>query len=526
METNRKPIPVLTEGTLLGDRYRILSPIGRGGMGRVYLAEDVRLNGRWRALKITASPREGEEAIFREARILSELHHPNLPDIVDYFPPDEDGWAVIVMEYVAGESLGDLFVRSGRRLPFRQALRYMRQLCDLLCYLHGREPPIVFRDLKPSNVLIDRHDRAVLVDFGIARAYRPEAVADTERLGTPAFAAPEQLAGRQTDARSDLYSWGALAYHLLTGGQLAARRTNGLGRALQDDVPAGFRDLLETVLADDPADRPRSAGQLLSLLRQATDDPVRLSLEREHPALHQIDGIAVTAILSAYPGAGSTFAALGLSRWLSARGIHHALVELPGGDPELYGLLDGERNMPKHAVFANPSGQGGAVPVWQVGPTRYYPVSPAAGSALPEPGFAVWLRRLGVPLVLVDVSSRWEQPGMPEWLEESGIGSMWWVADCQPAKWSPRRQSIGSDIRRLAGQRGIRQGWIANRDHAFSDRRQWLSCFPAAPAASIPQLPPRAVIEAAWRGEGFPAAHLRDKAVERAFQAWATALRG
>ncbi|WP_276351404.1 serine/threonine protein kinase [Cohnella caldifontis] len=530
MGDSSREVPELEIGSLYGGRYRVLAPIGRGGMGRVYLAEDVRLGGRRRALKVTASPRDQEEAFFREARLLSELHHPQLPDIVDYVPPDPDGWAVIVMEYIAGESLGDRFARNGNRMPFAKVSRYFGQLCELLVYLHGRQPPIVFRDLKPSNVLVDPQDRAVLVDFGIARPYRPEAAADTERLGTPAFAAPEQLGGEQTDARSDLYSLCALAYYLLSGGQAAIRRTSGGGNRLPPDVPPYFRELLEWGLAEHPADRPQSAAALLERLQTAERTlaaPPRIGIAEGTPLPGlQEEGVTVVAVMSAYPGAGATLAAMGLSRYLNACRIPHALVEWPAGEPELHGLMNGSGSMPKFAVWADPSGQGGAVPAWQEGCARYYPAKlEAEAETMPAmPGFAAWLRRLGAPIVVIDASSRWELPGMTERLAVCGIRSVWWVADCQPAKWSDRRQAAAADFRRQTEACGTRHHWIANRDHRFSGRGEWLACLPAAPAVKLPLLPAEDVIRAVWRGEGFPADRLRDETIRRAFRSWAGAL--
>ncbi|WP_219641617.1 serine/threonine-protein kinase [Cohnella sp. CFH 77786] len=527
MEEHRRSLPVLEAGAVYGDRYRIVAQIGRGGMGRVYLAEDIRLNGKRRALKLTAAHPAEKDAFIREARILSELQHPHLPDIVDYYPPDADGWAAIVMEYVPGDTLADLFARSGNRLPFVRVLRYLEQLCDLLCYLHGQRPMIVFRDLKPANVLIDRHDRAVLVDFGIARTYRPEAGADTERLGTPAFAAPEQMRGKQTDARSDLYGWGAMAYCLLSGGRFAYRRTGSVRRELQADVPNGFLDLLESVLSEDPEKRPQSAGELKRLLGRLGEVWLpEVKGERAIPGQPSpcTQGVTVAAVLSAYPAAGATFATLGLSGFLSSQGIHHAVVEVPGGEPELFGLLDGRRAMPKHAVFADPSGQGAAIPAWRSGSASYYPADPSGVIRLPEAGFDAWLRQLGVPLVLLDVSSRWERPGMEEWLVRLGLRSMWWIADCLPSKWTLRRQSAEADLSENAARRGTRCGWIANRDRPFAERGEWLGCFPAAPVAKLPWLSAESVLQAVWQGEGYPREALASQAGGRAFQAWAEAM--
>ncbi|WP_123040645.1 serine/threonine-protein kinase [Cohnella candidum] len=530
MEAQRRAIPALAAGLVWGDRYRIVGQIGRGGMGSVYLAEDLRLNGKLRALKLTCTLTSESEAFIREARILADLQHPNLPDIVDYFPPDESGWAVLVMEYVPGDTLGDVFARSGGRLPYARVLRYLEQLCGLLCYLHGRQPPIVFRDLKPSNVLIDSLDRAVLVDFGIARAYRPEAAADTERLGTPAFAAPEQLRGLQTDARSDLYGWGALAYYLLSGGRSAYQRTGSLRSELQPEVPAGFLDLLDELLSDNPGMRPQNAETLKRRIRELEEGWNRCEADWVHtpkPTEAAHDGVTIAAVLSAYPGAGATFSTLGLSAFLSSRGIAHAVVEFPAGEPELHALLDGARRMPRHAAFADPSGRGPALPAWREAKASLYPANPQGVSPLqPDPAFGEWLRRLGVPLVLLDVSSRWEQGGTAEWLERSGIQSLWWVADSHPAKWTPRRQAAAEAIRERAARNGILSGWIANRDHSFPERSEWLACFPTPPISKLHRVPGECVSRTVWTGEGYPAGKAGLETSGRAFQTWAEEVMG
>jgi len=522
MDNASQELPQLAEGEVCAGRYRIVMPIGKGGMGRVYLAEDLRLGGRKRALKITASAREECETFIREAEWLAKLKHPHLPEIVDYFPPDAEGRAIIVMEYVAGETLEAVFSRSGNRLPFAKALRYAEQLCELLCYLHSQEPPVVFRDLKPSNVIIDSHDRAILVDFGIARAYRPGEASDTVRLGTPAFAAPEQWKGLQTDHRSDLYSLGALFYHLLSGGRHAAARKGPARKALQNDVPAAFAALLEDLLAENPAERPQSAAELLARLRRM-QAPAGTVIRANFPLRTRGTGVTVAAIVSAYPGAGATFSALGLSRYLRDAGIHHALVEMPGGDAELYALLDGSRRMPHGAVFADPSGSGETAPVWREGTALYYPAAPD-GSLLPEDEFYAWLHRLGVPVVLLDVSGKWEHPRMAEQLAESGIASFWWVADCLPAAWSRRRQEAAQELTRAAASRRTKVEWIANKDHVFTGRKSWLAGFPAAPAACLPLVRTELAVDAAWRGTGYPDAAARSEAFRTAFRPWARSI--
>jgi serine/threonine-protein kinase len=235
---------------MLAGRYRIVRLIARGGMGAVYQAEDTRLGGAPVAVKEMASSFvRGDTEAFeravadfrREAAMLARLRHPHLPRVSDQF--DEEGKHYLVMEFIAGRTLLDALRQAGGPLPIDQAFGYADQLCDVLAYLHSQDPPIIYRDLKPSNVMIigsdesrvtsagapdSRHPapdtrhptpgpQVVLIDFGIARFYRPGQAGDTAIYGTTGYAPPEQYGRGQTDARTDIYALGVLLHQLLTG---------------------------------------------------------------------------------------------------------------------------------------------------------------------------------------------------------------------------------------------------------------------------------------------------------------------
>jgi serine/threonine-protein kinase len=232
------------------------------------------------------------------------------------------------------------------------------------------------------------------------------------------------------------------------------------------------------------------------------------------------DQTVVIGMASAYPGAGATFSSLALSSALSRSGVSHALVECPGSDAELYALLNGTRRMPKGAVFAQANGQQAAAPAWRSGQAAYYPLEPnETGSQPPQFAFASWLRRLGTPIVVLDLSSRWEQPAIKEWMMRS-VDQLAIIADCYPMKWSGRRQQSCMDILKLAKQRNIRSFWIANRDQPFPDRKQWLSLFPDKPEIYIPDLAGPAMLDSLWRGEGLSSNHSAMQKVEQAFKPW------
>ncbi|RUS46833.1 serine/threonine-protein kinase [Cohnella sp. AR92] len=512
-------------GELFAGRYRMRAKIGQGGMGSVLLAEDERLGGKLRALKFTSNPREeeerGDEGFIAEATLLSQLQHPNLPQIVDYYGPAGTTPPCIVMDYIAGESLASRWLHHGMRLPYREILNAMLQLCDALRYLHAQRPPVVFRDLKPANVMIDHQGRAILVDFGIARRYRPEASADTMRLGTPGFAAPEQLLGEQSDERTDLYGLGALVYYLLSGGELASHGYRA--EACYPDVPRRFRDLLGRLLAAKPSDRPGSAQALYDELERHSSAPDseaamnrRAARGRESSGRAVGPGTRIIAVLSAYPGAGATYFSLLLSWRLAALGAPHSLVECPGGEPELFSWLDGERRMPSRSVFCDPSGMLPIAPAWKRGTARYYPLHPEDGSRRqPEGAFEGWLRSLEGRLVVLDVSSRWEHPAVEDWVARHA-DRLLFVADSLPLKWSARRQKALLRIRQLAGSRGADTAWIANRDIRFRYREEWLRMLPEAPLLAIPDAPYSDVSPMLWNGE-FPAADARIAALIDSF---------
>lgn len=304
------------------------------------------------------------------------------------------------------------------------------------------------------------------------------------------------------------------------------RHQGHLKRALQGDVPPAFCHLLERLLSNDPEGRPQTAQQLsVSLMKLLPDKPNSDSKQFNPIERQGIDeipernpGVIVSAFISAYPGAGATFASLAFSSSMSRAGLSHALVECPGGEAELYGLLYGSREMPKGAVFSDPSGQGASVPAWRKGKAAYYPLNPQQPTLqTPYEAFTTWLRRLGVPIVLLDVSSRWDNEDYMSWLVQAA-DQIWIVADCYPAKWSSRRQEACTQLQAMAVHRGRKIGWMANRDQRFEGRKQWLSLFPAPQAAAIPQLPNHAVLSSLWLGKGIPDDPQTAQLLDEAFQ--------
>ena len=279
--------PTCSAPLLLQGRYRILVRIGGGGRGVVYKAENQgrsqRIYARIMAVKeinpsLLQDPGERESAISefdKEAELLSGLDHPNLPCVYDYFAeksrPDDIERLFLVMEFIEGKSLEILLKPVHTHFPEERVSGWALQLCDVLEYLHSQKPkPIIFRDMKPGNVMVTSNNTIKLIDFGIARLFDPAKNTDTIYMGTPGYAPPEQFGGQGgTDQRSDIFALGATLFHLATGvdpteaGQVFRRKhaiefNSRLSKRLDDAIYKSTRENKE--------DRFRSAAEMRAAL--------------------------------------------------------------------------------------------------------------------------------------------------------------------------------------------------------------------------------------------------------------------
>lgn len=209
---------MLENGSVIDGKYKILNKIGQGGMSMVYLAMNERANKQW-AIKevrkdVTHNFEVVRQGLITETNMLKMLNHPNLPSIIDVI--EEDDTLLIVMDYIEGVTLKTRIEERGAQSQ-EEVIDWALQLCDVLSYLHSKEKPIIYRDMKPGNIMLKPNGDLVLIDFGIAREFKSQNVADTTCLGTQGYAAPEQFGGMgQTDQRTDIYCLGTTLYHLLT----------------------------------------------------------------------------------------------------------------------------------------------------------------------------------------------------------------------------------------------------------------------------------------------------------------------
>ena len=207
-------------GSVIDSKYEILKQIGSGGMSKVYLAMDIKLNKQWAVKEIVKNVEDKHLDIYiksamDEANMMKKLDHPCLPRIVDIIDNTESIY--VIMDYIEGEPLSEVLNRK-EKIPQELVIKWAKELCDVLDYLHTQSKPIIYRDMKPSNIILQPNGNIKLIDFGIAREYKEENINDTTNLGTRGYAAPEQFAsGMQSDIRTDIYGLGVTMYHLVTG---------------------------------------------------------------------------------------------------------------------------------------------------------------------------------------------------------------------------------------------------------------------------------------------------------------------
>ena len=283
MPDSKKPKHVpsqqLEPGTLLLDRYSIVHRVGGGGMGSVYQARDKRLADRLCAVKemieMFADQSQRAKAVEdfkREAEVLAQLDHPSIPTVFDYFI--ETGRYYLVMRWIGGGDLAEQMRIRGGVVDEAAVCKWAIQICDVLHYIHSQKPPIIYRDLKPANLMLDdKTGRVMLVDFGIARIVRPTEKGVTA-IGTMGYAPPELFAGK-VEPRSDLYSLGATVFHMLTGSDpqdnpllIFDFSKNPRPCQINPSITPEMENILTRMVAHKPEDRQGSALELMRALEE------------------------------------------------------------------------------------------------------------------------------------------------------------------------------------------------------------------------------------------------------------------
>lgn len=265
---------MLEIGSVIDGKYKILNVVGKGGMSVVYLAMNERANKQWAIKEVRKDGMQSFEVVKQnlvaETDLLKKLNHPHLPSIIDVI--DCDDTFLIVMDYIEGNPLSKALETSGAQNQ-DDVIEWAKQLCDVLGYFHSRKPPIIYRDMKPSNVMLKPDGNVMLIDFGTAREFKYSSVADTTCLGTQGYAAPEQFGGHgQTDARTDIYCLGATMYHLVTGHNPATPPYEMYPiRQWNPMLSSGLEEIILKCTQRNPEDRYQSCAELLYALDHYKD---------------------------------------------------------------------------------------------------------------------------------------------------------------------------------------------------------------------------------------------------------------
>lgn len=269
----------LQTGQMLNNRYRIVRLLGQGGFGAVYRAWDANLNKPCAVKENLDTSPEAQRQFAREATVLANLSHPNLPRVTDHFSLPDQG-QYLVMDFVEGEDLASLVQRLGP-VPLGQALIWISQVADALTYMHTLTPPVVHRDIKPANIRITPDGRVMLVDFGLVKLYSAQfRTTMGARAVTPGYAPPEQYGQGNTDARTDIYAMGATLYSIITGQDPVESVQRMVGKELRPahqiapslPVPVGLA--IERAMRLEPSQRFQSAAEFKAALTRT--DPTMM----------------------------------------------------------------------------------------------------------------------------------------------------------------------------------------------------------------------------------------------------------
>lgn len=253
---------MLTKGHVLDNRFQIIDVLGKGGMGTVYLARNIRLGNLWAIKEITVEERK-EIGLLREPNILKNLSHTNIPRIVDIFY--ENNNLYMVEDYIKGITLEKYIERNGKASD-EEAAAIALKLCEIIKYLHSFNPPIIYRDLKPSNIMIKENRDIILIDFGISRLYKHDQTEDTIYMGSKGYAAPEQYGREQSNIQTDIYGIGAILYFMVNGKAPLNLMEPLKNESYSKRVGKNLKEVIKKAMKIEKTNRYETVGELKSAL--------------------------------------------------------------------------------------------------------------------------------------------------------------------------------------------------------------------------------------------------------------------
>lgn len=474
---------VIQSDDLLAGRYRLIKMIGSGGMGKVFLASDEHLNGKLWAVKQCEFGKS--ELSLKEAELLMKLNHPHLPRIVDYIEDQASGAHYIVMDYIEGRTVRDLLEKAPHLINETLIVKWGIQICSIFDYLHNLEEPIIYRDLKPSNVMINEKGNLTLIDFGISRKYKQGVQQDTMQLGTHGFAAPEQYEGGQSDPRTDLYLLGAFLYYLLSGGRYAkpiqqdtTYSLNSFPLNLPEDTASSWRKYLHTLLQLKPEHRYANANQALAELKC-----IQRKMEQRNTSGHpKSNGQEVRKI-----------AVLGISSGVGASFVAQALAMV---------LSDQLRNK---------------VHIYELDEHAEDRVC----KKISKLTFIKQMKLLDIiqqlqldEKIVIDLSAHLDSLSRVE----KEVDLFLFVADALPHRFNSKRSESAFQLAQQLMAKDIKVAFIGNRRPGKPFEQQWLQSFPARPVVLLPEISYPNWVEAEWNGKHILHDKDRFEQVKNAFK--------
>ena len=510
---------MLRDNEILEGKYKIIRVLGKGGTGQVYLAENLKVGNYW-AIKEVNARKQLRSNLLAEVEILKKVNHRSIPRIVDII--EREDYLYIIEDYFAGTNLKEL-IKCRELCSEDNVIRWGRQLCEILSYLHNLEPsPIIYRDMKPGNIIVDNENNVKLVDLGIARIYQQEPDSETLCIGTRGYAAPEQYSGAgQPDNRSDIYGLGATLYHVLTGNNpneppyclLPVRQVNpGLSTEIDK--------IIKKCTYSDPVLRYQCVEEIIAELDNTPRNDRLIRITTQNVEYMEVSNKLVV-IGSLSSRAGSSFVTSNLAAAFAKRNRSVAVLEFPANTPYLYDALflrqktEGKYISLPHEVRAqrainkeNIFKEHGIS--WVLLDPTLYAIKDWSPSEMLSLIYSV----KNMPIILLDISTNWCHQGISQIFRQAdhvfmvvepdpALIDRTVIVDYKelgiPAECIPEELKIMELICELERSGNCHVEFVLNKytDQIFQEQLG----LPYSPTAFIPFIDPQTVYSALWKGE-------------------------
>jgi len=485
---------------IIGDRYQIVHKAGEGGMGELFLVRDLKLNGAMRALKILkAAGTELDQWIEQEAYILTRLQHRCLPNIYDFTTHRSRPY--LVMDWIAGIHLGELLEEQAKPLSLSYIFYVANEVLEALTYLHSQLPPIIHRDLKPSNIMLAKDGTIKLIDFGISKQLGA-ASEHTALFGTRGYSSPEQLSGKLTDERTDIYSFGALLLRMLgldpikwlSGGRVERSLLRRLSA-----FPTGLKELIVDCLQEQPHNRPQKIEQIRLKMKQL--QALYCHTDRKEAAANVSYAGKRIAIMSAHGGAGATLIGLSLGELYAESALSYAFIEHRLDEGELSYRFSGDQHHTDTSLLVDEQLECVCI---RTG--KYFMINQLEEAASEDERLQRTVE-LTTTLalqhdVIVDYSSHWSERAIDNITQHSDlivlVNSPWTL------KQSPRSLYRLNLLLQQAERKGVIVLWVHNRDQPFHGRASWKKLAGKLTAVSVPELSAKLVLHSLSLEQSYP----------------------